>query len=75
MKMFGMLSEQNTAVGTWAPSFSFPRAQTVEARYSHDLPQSDSEEAVTFGMFEPWTFDAKGGEDHISEAAESGYPN
>ena len=70
-----MLSEQSTAVGIWAPSFSFPRVQRVEVRYSRDLPQSDSEEEVTFGMFESWTFDAKGVEGHISEAAELGYPN
>lgn len=73
--MFGLLSEQDTAVGIWAQNISFLQSQLVCFGHSHDKLRSGSGVVVSFGIFEPLMFDAKGVEGHGLEAAELGYPN
>ena len=73
--MFGQFSEQDTGVGIWAQDFSFHRSPMTYLGYFHDWQISDTEVAVTFGMFEPLMFDAKGVEAHGLEPAALGYPN
>ena len=75
MKMFGLLSEQDTAVGIWAQNISFLQSQLLYFGHSRDKLRSDSSVVVSFGIFEPLMFDAKGAEGHGLEAVELGYPN
>ena len=73
--MFGLLSGRDTAVGIWAQNISFLQSRLVCFGHSRDKLRSGLAVVVSFGIFEPLMFDAKGVEGHGLEPAELGYPN
>lgn len=72
--MFGLVSEQDTAVDIWAQSFCLESQQSCSGHLL-GRPQHEPQIAVYFGMSEPSTLGAKGVEGHEFEAVDRGCPS